>query len=194
MLLYVDDIVLIASSLDLLQHTTTVVRQPFAMKDFDPLHHLLDVSVEQRHDGLFLHQDQYTRDILKRAGMTDYKPCSTPVDTQDKISSDMVALVSDPASYRSLAEVLQYLTFTRLDIAYAAQQVCLHMHDPHEPHLTTVKHILRYLQGTLDHGLLLRRASTSDLIIYTDTDWVCCSDTRQSTSDYAMFLGDNLVS
>jgi hypothetical protein len=49
------------------------------------------------------------------------------------------------------------------------------MYDPHEPHLTAAKRILWYLQGTLNLGLLLRRASTSDLIIYTDADWVGCS-------------------
>ena len=50
------------------------------------------------------------------------------------------------------------------------QQVCLHMHDLWEPHLTAMKRILHYLQGTLDYGLLLRRSSCSDLIIYIDAD------------------------
>jgi hypothetical protein len=67
------------------------------------------------------------------------------------------------------------------------------MHDPREPHLTAMKRILRYLQGTLDYGLLLRRSSSSDLVAYTDADWAGCPDTRRSTSGYAMFLGDNLV-
>jgi hypothetical protein len=106
----------------------------------------------------------------------------------------MGAPVRDPTAYHSLTGTLQYLTFTRLDITYAVQQVCLHMHDPHEPHLTVVKRILRYLQGTLDHDLLLHRASTSDLIVYTDADWASCLDTRRSTSGYVVFLGDNLVS
>jgi hypothetical protein len=74
------------------------------------------------------------------------------------------------------------------------QQVCLHMHDPCEPHLTVVKRILRYLQGTLDHGLLLRCASTLNLVVYIDVDWVGCLDTHRSTSGYAVFLGDKLVS
>jgi hypothetical protein len=102
--------------------------------------------------------------------------------------------ISDLTAYRSLAGALRYLTFTRLDIAYAIQQMCLHMHDPREPHLTAVKRILRYVQGTPDHGLLLHRASTSDLIVYTDVDWASCLDTHRSTSGYAVFLGDNLIS
>jgi hypothetical protein len=56
LLLYVDDIVLTASSLKLLRHTTTALQQQFAMKDLSLLHHFHDVSVEQRHDDLFLHQ------------------------------------------------------------------------------------------------------------------------------------------
>jgi hypothetical protein len=126
--------------------------------------------------------------------MSDRKPCSTSVDTQVKVSSDMGAPVRDLTAYCCLAEALQYLTFIRPDIAYAIQQVCLHTHDPREPNLTAVKCILRYLQGTLDLGLLLRRASASDLIVYTDDDRAGCPDTRRSTLGYAVFLGDNLIS
>ena len=68
------------------------------------------------------------------------------------------------------------------------------MHAPRQPHLAAVKRILRYLRGTLDHGLLLRPSSTSELIVYTDADWAGCPDTRRSTSGYAVFLGANLVS
>jgi hypothetical protein len=91
LLLYVNNIVLTALSPKLLQHTTTTLQQQFTMKDLDPLHHFPCVSVEQRFDGLFLHQRQYARDILERAGMSDFKPCSTSIDTQAKVSSDMKA-------------------------------------------------------------------------------------------------------
>ncbi|GKE05849.1 ribonuclease H-like domain-containing protein, partial [Tanacetum coccineum] len=57
------------------------------------------------------------------------------------------APVQDPTLYRSLAGGLQYLTFTRPDLSYAIQQICLYMHDPREPHLTALKRILRYVQG-----------------------------------------------
>jgi hypothetical protein len=57
-----------------------------------------------------------------------------------------------------------------------------------------MKCILCYLQGMPDYGLLLWCSSSSDLIVYTDTDWAGCLDTRRSTSGYMMFLEDNLVS
>ena len=126
--------------------------------------------------------------------MTDCKPCSTPVDTQAKVSATEGPPVADPIAFRSLAGALQYLTFTRPDISYVVQQICLHMHDPREPHLTALKRTLRYLHGTLDFGLLLRRSASTDLTVYTDADWAGCPDTRRSTSGYAVFLGDNLIS
>jgi hypothetical protein len=194
LLLYVDDIVLTASSQHLLQTIIRSLQQEFAMKDLGVLHHFLGVTVEPRPSGLFLHQRQYALDILERAGMTNCKPCTTPVDTKGKQSEAEGPSVTDPTAYRSLAGALQYLTFTRPDITYAVQQVCLHMHDPREPHLTALKRLLRYLRGTVDYGLLLHRSSSADLVVYTDADWGGCPDTRRSTSGYAVFLGGNLVS
>ena len=124
------------------------------MTDMGPLHHFLGATVERQDGNLFLSQRQYMLDILDRAGMRDYKPCSTHVDTHSKLAADGASM-SDPTHYRSIAGALQYLTFTRPDIAYAVQQIYLHMHDPREPHLGAIKRVLRYLQGTLDLGLHL---------------------------------------
>jgi len=132
---------------------------------------------------------RYLLEILDRAGMLECKPCFTPVDTNPKVAADDGALVSDATDFRSLAGALQYLTFTRPDIAYVVQQVCFHMHDPQEPHHAVLKRILRYICGTLHLGLLLRPSSSADLQVYTDADWAGCQDTRKSTSGYAVFLG-----
>jgi hypothetical protein len=126
--------------------------------------------------------------------MADCNPCTTPVNLQAKLADDSGPPVADASQFRSIVGALQYLTFTRPNIAYAVQQICLHMHDPREPHLTAMKRILRYIRGTPDFGLLLRRSSSSDLVVYTDTDWAGCPDTCRSTSGYVVFLEDNLVS
>jgi hypothetical protein len=117
-----------------------------------------------------------------------------PVDLQVKLADDSGPLVADASQFQSIARALQYLMFTRLNIAYTVQQICLHMHDPREPHLTAMKRILRYFRGTPDFGLLLHRSSSSDLVVYTNADWAACPDTRRSTSSYVVFLGDNLIS
>nr|GEZ07605.1 ribonuclease H-like domain-containing protein [Tanacetum cinerariifolium] len=104
------------------------------------------------------------------------------------------APVQDHTLYYSLARGLQYLTFTRLDLSYVVQQICFYMHDPREPHLASLKRILRYVQGTLNLGLHLYASSTTSLVGYTDADWVGCPSTRRPTSGYCVFLGDNLLS
>jgi hypothetical protein len=68
------------------------------------------------------------------------------------------------------------------------------MHDPRVPHFNHVKHILRYLKGTLNLGLHINTSSPTSLIAYSDADWAGCPDTRRSTSGFCVFLGNNLVS
>ncbi|GKA36305.1 ribonuclease H-like domain-containing protein [Tanacetum coccineum] len=146
--------------------------------------------------SLFIYQhgtEKYAMELLERAHMSNCNATRTPVDTESKLGSDGV-LISDSTLYRSLAGGLQYLTFTRPDISYAVQQICLHMHDPREPHLAALKWVLHYIRGTLDHGLQLYVSSTSQLNAYTDADWAGCPVTRRSTSGYCVFLGDNLLS
>jgi hypothetical protein len=140
----VDDIVLTASSAGFLKHIIEALRREFAMTDIGQLHHFLGISVTCSADSLFLSQRQYTQDILERAGMSVCKPCSTPVDLHSKLSADGPP-VDDATQYRSLAGALQYLTFTRPDIAFAVQQFCLYMYNPREPHLAALKRILHYL-------------------------------------------------
>jgi hypothetical protein len=88
LLLYVDDIVLMTSTVDLLQCTIVAHQCELAMKDLGPFYHFLGITAERRLQGLFLHQRQYAIDILERAGMSDCKPYSTPVNTQAKLSED----------------------------------------------------------------------------------------------------------
>ena len=121
LLLYVDDIVLTASSPGLLRRIISALQQEFAMKDLGALHHFLGMQVQRSGDGLLLSQRQYMLDILERAGMIECKPCSTPIDTNPKVAAADGAPVSDATDFRSLAGALQYLTFTHPDIAYVVQ-------------------------------------------------------------------------
>ncbi|GJU07841.1 ribonuclease H-like domain-containing protein [Tanacetum coccineum] len=116
----------------------------------------------------------------------------TPIDTEKKLGPEG-SPVTDPTLNHSLAGSLQYLTFTRPDLSYAVQQLCLYMHDHREPHLNAMKRVLCYLQGTTDLGLQLFRSITSQLIAYSDADWAGCPATRRSTSGYCVFLGYNLL-
>ncbi|GJU76683.1 ribonuclease H-like domain-containing protein [Tanacetum coccineum] len=188
LLLYVDDIVLTASSDRLLQQIIASLHREFFMTDLGALNYFLGDS-----SGMFLSQRKYAMEILERAHMVGCNSSRTPVDIESKLGDGGTPVVN-PTLYWSLAGSLQYLTFTRPDITYAVQQVCLYMHDPWEPRFSTLKRILRYVHGTLDYGLQLFSSTTDSLIAYSDADWAGCPTTRRSTSGYCVFLGNNLLS
>jgi hypothetical protein len=100
------------------------IHAEFKLKDMGVVHYFLGIQVQRYADGFFLHQQQYALDLLDRAGMTDCRPCDTPVDTAGKLSSNAGSPLStaDASDYRSLVGALQYLTMTRSDLQYAIQQ------------------------------------------------------------------------
>jgi len=109
------------------------------MKDLGLLNYFLGIVVTRHPGGLFLSQKKYAEEIIERAGMASCKPCPPPVDTKPKMSAKSRTLFEDPSLYRSLVGALQYLTFTRPDISYAVQQICLFMHNPMDDHMHALR-------------------------------------------------------
>ncbi|XP_050876752.1 uncharacterized mitochondrial protein AtMg00810-like [Lathyrus oleraceus] len=193
-LLYVDDIIPITSTQVLRQSIMSLLASEFAMKDLGPLSYFLGIAVSRHTDDIFISQRTYASEIIECVGKESCKPSATPVDTKQKLSTSSDTSYEDPSLLWSLAGALQYLTFTRPDISYVIQQVCLHMHAPRTEHMFALKRILRYVQDILHFGLHLSSSPITKLISYTDADWGGCSDTRRSTSGYCVFIGDNLIS
>ncbi|GKE66922.1 ribonuclease H-like domain-containing protein [Tanacetum coccineum] len=152
LLIYVDDIILTASSPALLLHIIDSLHNEFDMTDLGALNYFLGIFADRNSTGVFLSQRKYALQLLERAHMVHCNPSRTPVDTKSKLGPKSVP-VQDPTLYRSLVGGLQYLTFTRPDLSYDIQQVFLYMHDPREPHFAALKRILRYVRGTMDFGL-----------------------------------------
>ena len=107
LLLYINDIVLTASSATLLRRITDWLSSEFAMTDLGALHYFLGISVTCSSDGLLLSQQHYAVDLLQRAGMTECHPTTTPVDSRAKLTATDGAPVESPSEYRSLAGALQ---------------------------------------------------------------------------------------
>ncbi|GKC91596.1 ribonuclease H-like domain-containing protein [Tanacetum coccineum] len=153
-------------------YITRIIRSlhlEFTMTDLGSLNYFLGISVKRDSSGLFLSQKKYALENLDKAHMANCNLNRTSIYTESKLGSDADS-VSNPTLYQSLAGSLHYLTFTRPDISYAVQQVCLHMHDPREPNFSALKRILWYDHGTLDYGLQLFSSSTIDLVAYSDAD------------------------
>nr|GEX96471.1 hypothetical protein [Tanacetum cinerariifolium] len=149
----------------LLQRIIASLHQEYYMKNLGSFNYFLGISVTRDSSRMFLSQKKYVVEILEKAHMVNCNSSRTPVDSESKLGAD-----GDPTLYRILAGSLQYLTFTRLDISYVVQQVCLYMHDLREPHFSALMRVLRYARGTLDYGLQLFSSSSTDLVAYSDAD------------------------
>ncbi|XP_048443305.1 uncharacterized mitochondrial protein AtMg00810-like [Pyrus x bretschneideri] len=126
--------------------------------------------------------------------MDSCKSATTPCKPHQQLLDAECIILTDPTMYRSLVGSLQYLTFTRLDIAYAVNSVYQFISSPTEVHFAFVKRILRYLQGTIHHGVLYSSDMVLDLNAFLDSDWAADLNTRRSVTGYAVFLGNNPIS
>nr|GEY48338.1 ribonuclease H-like domain-containing protein [Tanacetum cinerariifolium] len=149
------------------------LHQEFSMTDLGALNYFMGISVTRNTSGMFLSQRKYAGEILERAGMANFNPSRTPVDTESKLGGDGDPIF-DLTLYRSLAGFLQYLMFTRPDISYAVKQVCLYMHDPREPYFSALKRILR-----------LFVTSTSCYYVFLGNNLLSWSSKRQPMLSYS---------
>jgi hypothetical protein len=190
---YVDDIIVTSNSPATIDGLITNLQRKFAMKDLGLLSFFLGIQASRDKHGLHLHQGKYITELLHRVKMAGAKPASTPCVTGSKMSKNDGESLPDPSEYRHMVGALQYCTLTRPDISYSVNQLCQFLHSPTSTHLIAVKHVLRYLKGTLDYGLYYTKG-TLQLNSYCDSDWVGSPDDRKSTTGYGIYLGPFLIS
>eukprot|EP00253_Pinus_taeda_P010262 PITA_10262 len=130
---------------------------------------------------------------LSRFHMEDCRPMSTPMITNWKKPHASESELVDPTLYRQLIGSLMYLVNTRPDICFAVNKMSQFMCEPRKVHWVAAKHILRYLQGTVDYGLDYRQGDRVRLVGYTDSDWAGCASDRKSTSGCCFGLGSAVV-
>ena len=111
-----------------------------------------------------------------------------------KLSLDAAGVEVDPTLYRGMIGNLLYLTASRPDFAFSVEVCAWFQSAPKESHLTAVKRIIRYINGTSDYGIWYSRDSNECLASYSDADWAECIDDRKSTSGGCFYLRNNLVS
>jgi hypothetical protein len=165
----------------------------FEMSMIGELSFFLGLQVTQRSEGMFISQEKYLREMLKRFQMEDSKPVGTPMVTGCKLSKDDDSPDVDQSSYRSMIGSLLYITTSHPDIMHVVGMVGRFQSAPKQSHLQAVKRIFRYLKETMTYGLWYPSNQNFQLTAYSDADWANCVDERKSTSGGAFFLGDSLV-
>ncbi|XP_043717585.1 uncharacterized mitochondrial protein AtMg00810-like [Telopea speciosissima] len=178
-------------------HIATLLQQlasELSIKDLGRLSFFLGIKATYKSDGLTLSQSLYITDLLQWAGISDCKPVLTPMTTTFETSSAGGVPSFDPTKYRSIEGALQYITLTRPNVAFSMNCACQYMHCPTENHWSMVKHILRYLKYTIAYGLHITKSPSRDLQTFSNANWAGDGDDRKSTSGYAIYMGQNLIS
>jgi hypothetical protein len=165
----------------------------FEMSMIGELSFFPGLQITQMSEGMFISQEKYLREMLKRFQMEDSKPVGTPMVIGCKLSKDDDSVDVDQSSYRSMIGSVLYITTSRPDIMHAIGMVGRFQSAPKQSHLQAVKRIFKYLKETMNYGLWYPRNQNFQLTAYSDADWANCVDERKSTSGGAFFLGDSLV-
>ena len=193
-LIYVDDIIVTGNCLSRVPQLIDQLNIQFALKDLGDLNYFLGIQVSRTSDSIHLCQQKYMIDLLTRVEILDVKPASTLVASDTILSLYDGEALHDPTSYRKIVGALQYCTITRPNLSFAVNKVCQYMHTPTTSHWCAVKRILRYIRGTLSHGIILHASTDFSLSSFTDADWASSSDDHRSTNGYCAFLGPNIIS
>ena len=102
--------------------------------------------------------------------------------------------MTGPTHYRTLVGKLNFLTHTKPDLSFTAQTLSQFMQAPRIPDLQALHHTLRYIQGTIGQGILLKATDQLSLHAYSDSDWPACPHTRRSVTGYILFFGTYPIS
>ncbi|KAK0575374.1 hypothetical protein LWI29_038069 [Acer saccharum] len=164
--IYVDDIVFDSTNNTKVQQFVDVMSHEFEMSLVGELSYFLGLQIRQLDDGIFITQAKYAKNLVKKFGLENAKHCDTPMSTTLKLSKD--------TSGKSVEQTYQA--------------------DPKESHLSSVKRIIRYVNGTSNYRIWYSFDTNASLVGFSDADWAGNCDDRKSTSSSCFFLGNNLVS
>jgi hypothetical protein len=189
---YVDDLVIAGAEQQEVNKFKQEMKSLFSMSDLGALRYYLGLEVRQGQGRTSVSQGAYASKLLERAGMADCNSTRTPMEARCQLSKDSKEAPVDTTFYRSIIGSLRYLVNTRPDIAFAVGFLSRFMEAPAADHLAAVKHLLRYVAGTLNFGCVYRRGDHETLVGFTNSDHAGDIDTRKSTSGVLFFLGDSL--
>lgn len=138
------------------------------MKDLGEFGYFLGLEVLKHDSSIILSQQKYATELLVKVGLQDCKPSFSPSSVKLVVVFPD-AQFEDQHWYKTIVGSLQYLTLTRPEISFAVYLACQHMHNPKKSHFIVVKRILRYVMGTLLHGLQFVPGPLT-LTTYSDVD------------------------
>ena len=197
LVLYVDDILLASSDVELLHETKRFLSSKFDMKDLGNASFLLGIQIyRDRSRGIFgLSQKAYIDKVLSIFGMSNCALGDMLVAKVDKFSlhqcpkNELEKKDMERFPYASAVGSLMYAQVcARPNIAYSVGMLGRYLSNPGMDHWKKAKQVMRYLQRTKDYMLTYRRSNHLEIVGYSDFDFMRCLDSRRSTSGYIFML------
>ncbi|GJZ50942.1 putative ribonuclease H-like domain-containing protein [Tanacetum coccineum] len=191
---YVDDIIFGSTKKSMCTEFEDCMHKRFQMSSMGELTFFLGLQVKQQPDGIFISQDKYVADILKKFDFWSIRTATTPIESNKPLVKDEDGEDVDVHVYRSMIGSLMYLTASRPDIMFAVCACARFQVTPKASHLNAVKRIFRYLKHQPKLGLWYPRDSPFELEAFSDSDYGGASLDRKSTTGGCQFLGRRLIS
>ena len=188
-LLWVDDIIVAASCESLLCDVKNLLKSRFKMTDLGLIRWFLGIHFVHSEGMIKMSQTHYLTKLLEKYQMENCKPRSTPCELKLNFNLDQVS--NDCTKYREIVGSLIYaMTCTRPDLCFIVTVLSQHLANPSNEHLIALKHVLRYLKGSLNYELCFRKCDDLKLIGYSDASWGS-SENRKSITGYCFSLSCN---
>ena len=206
LLLYVDDMLIASRNQGKICRLKAQLSKEFEMKDLGGAKKILGMEIarDRQRGTLCLTQKQYLKKVLQRFGMSEKtKPVRTPLAPHFKLSASQCPKTEEEREYMSkvpysnaVGSLMYAMVYTRPDISHAVGTVSRYMHNPGKEHWQAVKWILRYIQKTLDVGLIFEKDDMvgQHVVGYCDSDYAGDLDKRRSTTGYVFTLAKTPVS
>ena len=199
---WVDDIILVGPSLELIMSVKTHLFKSFQMSDLGEISYLLGIDITRDRGSrvMTLHQGLYLNHILNRFKMENAHPCATPMEV--KTTPELFSAPSDPAEIASMRTIpysqligsLMYAMLgTRPDLAHSVSFLSQFLVSPGAKHWSAAKRVLRFLKKTKSYRLTYSVDGNKDIVSYSDSDWGGDLGSRRSTSGYVFILGGGAI-
>ncbi|KAK8593972.1 hypothetical protein V6N12_046045 [Hibiscus sabdariffa] len=192
LLVYVDDINLTGDDESEISYLKSLLNREFETKDLSKLRYFLGMEVARSKEGLVINQRKYVLDLLKETGFLGCKPVDTLMDINVTFNYAAPSFQNNER-FQQIVDKLIYLSLTRPDITFSVNILSQHMHNPSEENMAATYRVLKYLKGTLGHGLIFKKTSDRSVKVFTGSSWAGSLTERKSTSGYFTFLWGNLV-
>ncbi|GJT65884.1 uncharacterized mitochondrial protein-like protein [Tanacetum coccineum] len=191
--IYVDDLFLTETGLELLNEFKKRTVSHFEMSDLGDLTYYIGIEVSQENDCVEIKQERYAMKILKEAVMEDCNATLYPKEKHLKLSKAKVEPEVEATQYRKVVGCLFYLLHTRLDLTYSVGVVSRYMQSPRESHAHAVKQILHYLKATTVFRIKYNYSNDMKLVGYSNSSHNVDIDNGRSTNGHVFYLGTSPI-